>query len=526
MIDTREAALGLFQDTLSRANTAMTNAMRAISASIDTSGLLAPEDYAGSISENAGLGSLVTDFVVPVTERGRGLGRIYHVFNNSPAGGKRLAKAIVWDWPGDAADMEITDAGGTPLRFQVMEDHARGVDPNLWSHHRYELAVEVDVEPYGYATIVLTERRPERVACAYPRDIRVMPEYCYRMENDRVAVEFDPMNMEITSFTDKRSGEVLLKNAGFRYVKEDPTQGRQAWTVGSAWQVGRYMDARPMENVKIMNSELGDGVLRQWINYTCTCGRSSMEVTVSLDDGAAEVCYEAVADWTEIGTKDTFVPQLQYGAALGYDPDEYLYDVPFGVISRRGIDHDVPGQTFACAKNRGGSSAAIFSKTKYGYKGFGGRLALNLIHSTFNPDPYPEIGVHKFEFAVGAADAAQNAGLLRRSAAYDSQPLVISGGAPHPGPRGKTGALLRLDGGVILSAVKLAEDGAVNRIIARVYEPDGKDAEARLSFGKPVKAARLVDALERPVGGEAAVSGDDVEFTVKAYKAAAVEVEF
>ncbi|MCL2462869.1 MAG: glycosyl hydrolase-related protein, partial [Defluviitaleaceae bacterium] len=153
-----------------------------------------------------------------------------------------------------------------------------------------------------------------------------------------------------------------------------------------------------------------------------------------------------------------------------------------------------------------------------------GKLALTLIRSSFGPDPYPEIGLNCFEFAVGAEDASENIGLLKRSAGYNNPLLSISGTA-HDGDKPAAGSLLSLEGNVILSGVKLAEGGAKDKVVARVYEPDGKGADVRLSFGRQVKAARLVDALERPVDGDVKVSGDMVEFAVKAYKTAAVIVE-
>ena len=524
VVNTREDALGLFQDTLSRANTSMANAMCAISAAIDTAGLADAGEKSDSVSEGAGVGMSVTDFVLPAAERGGGAGRIYHVFNNSPSNGKRLVRFRLWDWPGETGGIELTDGGGKPVRFQITDDFGHGAGPmgqNYWGHSYRELAAEVELEPYGYATVALREKRPERVACPGVEDDanRTLRVQRYRLENGLVAVDFDPVNMEIVSFADKRNGQNLIKRGGLKYVKEEPGRG------GSAWRTGRYMSSDPMADVRVTRSVLGEDSLCQFIRYTCGCGSSKLTVTVSLEKDAAELCYEVVADWKEIGSAETFVPQLQFSAALGYEAAEFLYDMPFGVIKRPGLDHDVPGQSFACAKNPGGSSATIFTKTKYGYRAFGDTLALNLIHSTYDPDPYPEIGVHRIEFALGAEDAAGNIGLLRRSAAYNSQPIAISG-ASRAGTRARAGSFLRLEGDVILSAVKLPEDGAQNAAIVRCYEPDGKDAAVKIGFGKPVRAARFVDALERPINGAVRIERDTVEFEIKAHAACAVEVEF
>ena len=531
VVDTREAALGLFQDTLSRTNTSMSNAMRAISAAIDTTGLTEAGEASGgadeTFSEGAGVGCGVTDFAVPAAERGKGLGRIYHVFNNSPLGGRRLVKFLLWDWPGVIDNIAMTDGGGAPVPFQVIDTHERewvagSLGKHYWGHSFCDMLAEVEIEPYGYATIVLQEKSPTEVPFHRTKDYRAIRNFPYRLENGRVAVDFNPLNMEITSFVDKRGGKKIIGGAGLRYVREDPMKA------GSAWRTGRYMSCGPMEDIRVTKSNVNGDALRQWIRYECKCGSSKLDVTVSLDKDAAELCYEVVADWKEIGSASTFVPQLQFSAALGYEADEYLCDVPFGVVARPGLSHDVPCQSFICAKNpscEGSGSAAIFAKTKYGFRGFENTLSVHLIHSTYDPDPYPEVGIHRIEFAVGAECSCGNLGLLRRSAAYNCPPVAISGTA-HAGERARAGSLLRLEGDVILSAVKLPEDGDRDKVIVRCYEPDGKRQAVRLGFGRPIRAARLVDTLERPVDGDVRIDGDVAEFDVGAYKVCAVEVEF
>ncbi|MFD0713301.1 hypothetical protein [Paenibacillus sp. GCM10027626] len=64
VIETREHALGQFQNTMATANSSRHRALQAISASIDTSRYISDEPIADSISDGAGVGYGSKDFKV------------------------------------------------------------------------------------------------------------------------------------------------------------------------------------------------------------------------------------------------------------------------------------------------------------------------------------------------------------------------------------------------------------------------------------------------------------------------------
>ena len=87
-------------------------------------------------------------------------------------------------------------------------------------------------------------------------------------------------------------------------------------------------------------------------------------------------------------------------------------------------------------------------------------------------------------------------------------------------------SMLSLEGdGVLVSAVKRAEDG--DGVIVRLYEADGKDAEAVLTFDRQVKSAAMADVLERGVpGGECRPEGCEVTARIPAYSIRTILVSF
>jgi alpha-mannosidase len=119
-------------------------------------------------------------------------------------------------------------------------------------------------------------------------------------------------------------------------------------------------------------------------------------------------------------------------------------------------------------------------------------ISLTLIRSSYDPDPYPELGAHRFDFGICLAEGSSTAGLLRVSAEYNHAFSVLSV-APHTGTLPKSTGFVELEAGtVVLAAVKMPEDGG-RRLVLRLYEADGKEATAVLRFFRPPAAAWLAD---------------------------------
>jgi len=360
---------------------------------------------------------------------------------------------------------------------------------------------------------------------ALPLDMRVEKPEDYTLENEHLLARFDPLTCALVSLLDKRGGEELVaatRPADFRYILEDDLLGMTAWIVG------RYMHDRPFaESARLLRHERG--VLRQELAYEMTAGASRLTVTISLEAGSRRLDYAVECDWHEIGRKAQGVPRLSFRLPLTFACAGYQYDIPFGSITRSPLEHDVPANSWAFARRlgQGQASLQLVSRFGYGFRGVGDSLALTLLRSSYDPDPYPEVGLHAIQFAVCLADANAAPGELARAAFAVQHPFnVVSGSASQPA---QTSFLTIESGSVVLSALKLPEDDpSGSSLLLRCYEMDGKDTQAVLRFSQRVKGAVLVDVHEQLIAGAPVplVDGPRVSFPVGAYRIGTVKVEF
>jgi len=520
-VDSRESAMGMFQDTLIRSNTAITKAFKTISSAVNTEGLIEAEPYPESIAEGAGAGFNITeDYSIPSSERGKGKNRIYHVFNNTPYTQKSLLKLTLWDWPGNKKRLLLEDTNGTTLRFQQVNYGNKDEETLFWRHSYITLLVEIEIPSFGYNTFTLREAAVNEVK--YPHEFWHYTQKgpSYILENDCIKAIFDTTDMGLKEFIFKSSGKNLLsehKSSGLRFIREQPANG------GTSWVVGRYMDFSKIENIIITETHLEKDALHQWIMYTGTVNNSKIKVIVSLDSGMSALQYRIEADWFEKGDSTTCIPQLNFCVPLGYEPESYLYDIPYGVIEREPLNLDVPGLSFICAKKKDGESLYIITKTKYGYRGYDNSISVNLLRSSYDPDPYPEIGIHKIDFLLGTVNAEKNSTLLKKSIIYNTPPVPVSG-TVHKGTEPLSASFINEVSNIIISAMKISESG--NKFILRVFEPDGIDTTASITFNKKIKSATLTDTNEIPITGETTIRNNTVLFPVSKYSVQTVMLDF
>lgn len=78
----------------------------------------------------------------------------------------------------------------------------------------------------------------------------------------------------------------------------------------------------------------------------------------------------------------------------------------------------MPYGSFICAvPEQGAETVALLSDCKYGYRGADNTLYADLIRGSYDPDPYPEYGVHHMSLAVAACAGAAAGSSLNRACA-------------------------------------------------------------------------------------------------------------
>ena len=517
VVDTREYAMGQYQEAFATANTARTLAVRAFSEVSDTSAFASDEDARMTISEGAGVGCGVKRGGVAQVSRHAGVRRLFTVYNPLPFARNELVNIIVWDWDGDPARMRWAGADGNALPHQLM---SKGFN-DYWGHRYAEALVKVDVPAMGYTTVALDE---DMNVAPGEKDIAprvIKPEY-FVLENEFVRAELDCRCGGIVSLVDKDSGVEYAKPGCpmgvFRLIEEDTDRGM------SAWVVGRYMNIRVLnEGVRFKNIKTGLGYLRQSVSYEKSFSNGSrLAVMVSLDAGERMLRFDANVRWQEIGSPETFFPQLNFFMPVAYGFSSIRYDVPMGTVERSPLSHDVPAQSWGMPLNADGDSLMLICDSKYGYRGTEEGLSLTLIRSSAEPDPWPEIGEHNIRMAIAlggkgkAADAAAKA---------FCRGLMAVAAKAHIGALPADISLLEMKGeGIVLSALKMAEDGS--GIVVRYYETEGKAGHGELRFFKAPKSAVAINILEIPTEDFVVVKGNYVGFDYRAYGVGSLLIRF
>ncbi|KAF0193396.1 MAG: alpha-mannosidase, partial [Bacteroidetes bacterium] len=367
VIETREFAMGQFQQVLAAANTGMSRALRNIAENVNTSTLpIQDEKLADTISEGAGVGFGLYDYGVPQTERGAGKSRIFHLFNSSAQDRIETVEITVWDWPGDMRRLEVLDKDGKPVKIQEVSGQMQQYHPagDYWGHKYMKLAIDAEIPACGYSTYLLHEK--EFLNTVVPHDEpRVEKQVHYILENNCIKVSFDSTNASILSLVDKKTGREMVdpkRPAGvFRLIDEDDSKGMTAWVIG------RYMNVMNLDkDVKIGSVYMESDALRQWISYIVKFRNSKLSVMISLNQNSSGLDFNIDCDWQEIGEKGKSIPQLNFYMPLAYTCKSYKYDIPFGTITRAPMDMDVPAGSWALGMPESGEGSAVMlvSKTK------------------------------------------------------------------------------------------------------------------------------------------------------------------
>ena len=516
-VETREYAMGKYQEAATAANINRTLSVRALSDISDTSAFMREEDISYTRSEGAGVGYGVSSGGIAQSSRHSGMRRIFTVYNPMPFEREELAKVTIWDWQGDAGRMVWTNAKGEKLEHQVT---ANGHD-EYWGHLHADVLVQAKVPAMGYTTIVLDEAEPTGF-CVEVAGPKVDKSINNVLENEYIRAQLSTRDGSILSLIDKKTGFEFVKNDSplgiFCLVEEDTSKGM------SAWWVGQYRNVESLnKGVKTKDVKIGPEYIRQSITYKTEFGnKSNLEVVVSLDREERMLRFDTTVNWQEIGDKATFFPQLNFFMPVAYDFSVFGYDVPMGTITRESVDMDVPAQSYGMPINHDGASLMLISDSKYGYRGTQEGLSITLIRSSTEPDPWPEVGKNRIQMAIAVSngDSAANINYAR----VFCQELMVSAAKAHKGKLPAAQSLAELSGNLILSALKIAEDGS--GVIARYYEPNGDAGQGSMKFFKKPKEAYMTDLLEKPIDGDVTIEDNSVKFSYRANAVGNILIKF
>lgn len=511
--DTREYAMGLFQEAMAHIGTNANLSMRAMARCINTEGVILANDPE-SISAGAGVGYHTehkNHYQMPCTERGMGKTRLFHLFNPTGYDYNGVVELTVWDWNYAADRARFTATNGEVAAVKLIEEGVKA----YWGHRFKIFALNASVPAFGYASYTLTEAPAAAETTTKPPHQRVIidTDSDLVLENSRIRAAFDHETMELCSLVDKASGRELIKTPActFRLITENDRRRMTAWYVGEYAKVEELNKTRP---VRIKKIDLGG--TRQRIDFEMPVAeRSKLTTRVLLDENSPFLQFDVTVDFHEIGNKEKGIPQLNFALPYAYESEKCRFDVPFGTIDREPLDYDVPANSFAVPLSKEGRSLMLISDSKYGFRYTADAVTLALIRASYDPDPYPEYGLHHFRLGVGVCgDVAPKA--LYGMAAGFVHPISYCTADLHNrgGDLALDGRFMTVTGDVHVTAMKVAENG--HGVVVRLHNPGDTEAAFGLTLAKPVTAAHLADLNETPIA-PLAVNGNTAKGICKPY---------
>ena len=494
--DAREHAMGEYQNVLAAANTEIGLVMNRLSEQIDTS-MIALERDENAQSEGAGVGYQISCYAGRgMVERGMGLTRIWHVFNNTYAAKHEPVEITVWDWTGDMRYLRITDANGGDFDYQLLDHRLQ----HYWDHKFFRMLVWMDIPAMSYATVVLSQGEMG----AYPVYFHPIgqthtPQKNYVLENEHIRAEIDYASGEIVSFVSKSDGREFLaagERAGLCCIDTMSANS-------NAWEIGTHLKTVPVTDVTNSRKDVS-GSIRCSVSFDAKIRDSRVKVQYILDRGAKALRTYIHADWSEVGGET--VPVLAFVLPVSYAADGFGYDIPAGAIVRASADEDNPGQSYICALGAGHENIGIITDSKYGFRGVekNGHAVLysTLINTATSPDPYPERGIHEIVLNVGmmSSDAADRA----HYAHSVNRPLTAVSASSHSGTLAPVGTLISVDAPqAMVSSINSEDDGGIT---VRLYSLSDETSDACIKAFRPAVSAECVDLLGAPMTGECTVS--------------------
>ena len=528
--DSRENAMGQFGKALAYAQSQYGISTIDLAAAIDTSGIAVDSEIALTQAEGAGGGfnmSAGTGMPVPMggafnigfnngvpnPERGCGKVRIFNIFNPTTVARKCVTELTVWDWVGDMRRIQVKDVAGNELRYQLLDAQLE----RYWDHMFFRILVEAEVPAMGYTTVVMSEAEATSYKLYRKGERRTEGSHDnFVLENELVRAEFHRVTGGMISFIDKETGTEYIQPGNCAHLSVVNMETRS----NSAWSIGKYMHVEPMTS-PITTGWPKMGALQQSFTAEYKWGKSTMKVTPILQAGEKAIRFCVYVDWHETFGETT--PLLTFDVPLAFNTQKFLCDIPGGAIYRNPMNHDIPGLQYCAAIKDDGSALALVSDSKYGYRASEDQLAISLINTSKNPDPYPDRGIHYINLSLVIGKDCPKA--LEDTATTFNHPTYFMSNNAHKGTLPTTMSFLELDAQTtVLSALLPTED--VNVVNARFYETAGKDDKVTLKFGKTPTAAVSVDLNGREVESDVAVNGNEVSVSVKANCIGEVKVTF
>ncbi len=527
--ETREYALGIFQEALGYTYTGRTRALTEFADCIDTSSFIDELDLTSS-SEGAGVGfkgswdtisSNVSINHILFPERGNGKRRIFHIYNPTQYERCETVEVTIWDYPGKISQIDIKDINNENVCFEIKET------AEFWQHTFTKLLIFAKVKSFGYNTYIVNEKQKDSFSSIMQPDTNPRIEIYNNnvLENESIKAVFDD-NMMLVSLYNKKTGKESIngKSAYFNLTEYNHKLGTGMPV--SAWVEGypsKTINLNETQNVFITSHNYG-GRLRHNISYSIPYNNSNINVVLSLDKDSDLLKYKIDCNWLETYNEKTGIPSLKFCVPFCFETDEYTYQIPFGTIVRKADKRDVPSIGFAYAEHKKDNlGIALFSDNTYAFCGENNSLGMTLLRSSQFPDQFPEYGLSTTTIGI-AADYMKKEDLYNKLSSF-AHPLIYFSNTAHKGSLPLEKSFIQTQGEISVSTVKLPEDSDSGFII-RVFDVSGNGGAGAIIINEKILSAQIVDIVEQSTEGILSLKDNKVEFALKPNEVITIKIAF
>lgn len=498
--ETREYALAIAAESNAYALANANRAMKTISDAVDTSihGIKIDKNCTAE-GGGPGFGAVKSsskerlwagsEFTITSVGRSNGEIRPYTLFNTTQYDRTEVTELTLWDWKYDIGDTIVVDGSGNEINWEVSVDSTE-----YWSHKFQKIVFSANIPAFGYANyyIIHKERPHAKPESLEPR-VHHMEDGRFVMENALIHAEFESHTMKLVSLVDKKTNRHIITAdapaAILNLVDETDILPYNAWTIGN---YGKIEDLNESCFVDVKAKKLTG--IHRYIEYEIKFRRSLAKIRVSLDDDSALLRYSFEIDWNDQAIPNVSTPQIRFRVPYAYEADNIRYDIPGGFIDRTKYGHDVPAILYGSPIPKdGGSALMLTSDSKYGYRAVENYIEINLLRSSYTPDLYPEVGIHRFEVGIGIIDCADWT-MLRKNAFCFSHPIFAYSNSVHKGVLPQKHSFITLTGSVVLSSIKFCENNR-NALLFRLVGSD-KTERVRIALNSKIHKAKLLDTAE------------------------------
>jgi alpha-mannosidase len=395
--------------------------------------------------------------------------------------------------PAVGESVVVSDAAGEPVVSQVH-------DGSAWFVAR-------DVPAFGYRLF-----RVEPGGSAEAHSVEHI-DGMLRSETEAFVVEVGTESGCIHRLYDKRSGRELFPDSPHtipvhRYnnrfaVDYEAPHGMSAWVIGPITRSEELIRGAAV-------SVEASGPVMDVIRVERPVAESRIVQHLCIYRDLPRLDFDTVVEWNEVSDAQTDAPTLRVAFTPHLASPRVAYEVPFGHVERPADGAEYPGQRWV---DISGDSAglSLLNDGKYGFRAAGTELSMTCIRTSYQPDPVPAKGVHRFRYALVPHEGDFRLAKTPQKALSFNSPLrsVKLSGEPDGSLDHSQSWLEVTSGPAAVSALKAGETGS--HIIVRVYETDGTGGPVQLRIGFPIAGVEVAPLSEDGVVGHAVVADGELQ---------------